>query len=151
MALKYMRAKSPGERTTVREISEKLGCPTDVTARVLQAMGRMGVVSSEAGVHGGYWLTKDLARLTVLDLMQGVLGPIELVRCLESTSNEGCELRSSCNIVTPVTHLQRRLIEFYRSISIAEILEPPRMSAKTQSASSVKKVQEFEPVALETV
>lgn len=118
MALRHLHLKKPGELASVKEMSSLYGCPYDLTARVLQQLARGGVVRSEHGAQGGYQLVKDLTKLSMQDLMQLVLGPVELAKCLGS---ERCELVGSCNIQTPMQNLQARLSLFYQSISVADL------------------------------
>ncbi len=132
IALKHMRAKAPGERTTVKEMATLYGCPHDVLARVLQTLANRSILQSEQGVHGGYVIAKDLARVSFHDLLEMILGPLGVARCLhedESAGGEGaCEMRGSCNIVSPIQLLNRKMTEFYKSLSVAELIEAGRGS-----------------------
>ncbi len=132
MALKYMNEKPPGERSTVKEITVALGCPVDMTARVLQALGHRGVLGSEAGPHGGYWISRAMSAVSLFDLMETVLGPVELAKCLSDDVAGGCELRGTCNIVSPIQNLNKRINQFYSSLSLAEILTPPRLRESSE-------------------
>lgn len=128
IALKHMRSKAPGERTPAKEISSAYGCPQDVTARVLQVLASRGILISEQGVHGGYMLGKDLSRVSFHDLLEVILGPLGVARCLHE--EEGlCEIKSTCNIVSPITALNRRLADFYKSLSVAELIDGGRGSS----------------------
>jgi Rrf2 family protein len=118
MALKIMAFKRPGELTSAKEVSDTTGCPFDATARVLQLLAQAEILRSEQGAHGGYHLTRDLSRLSLLELMELLLGKISAAKCLHGD----CELEAGCNILTPVSILNRKYQEFYQSISVAELL-----------------------------
>jgi len=120
MALKHMSGKRPGELTTAKEVVEVTGGSFDVVARVMQKMAQFGLLKSEHGVHGGYTIIKDLSRVTFFDLIVDLMGPLELVKCLNHSDH--CELSVSCNIQTPLTLFNKRLGEFYRSIPLADLL-----------------------------
>lgn len=120
MSLKVMAHKRAGELTSAKEIVEVTGCPFDATARVLQQLAQKEILRSEQGAHGGYVLIRDLSKLSILDLMQVILGPIAVARCLQDEAD--CELKSKCNIVSPVATFNRRLSEFYQNLSVGEIL-----------------------------
>lgn len=126
IGLKHMRNKPPGELTTVKEISSLYGSPFDATSRVMQILAQKGVLRSEQGAHGGYQITKDLARVSFYEIMEIILGPVAVAKCLheEQGGESACEIRETCNIVSPVAALNRKLIEFYRSLTVAELLEP---------------------------
>lgn len=127
MALKHMSLKVPGQLTSAKEVVAATGVPFDATARVLQQMAQQGLLRAEHGAHGGYSIIKDLNKISLLDLHDIVLGPLDLVKCMQSTTD--CELISKCNIQSPLAALSRRLMDFYRSVTLAELLrikEPAR-------------------------
>ncbi|MDZ4084249.1 MAG: Rrf2 family transcriptional regulator [Bdellovibrionales bacterium] len=134
IALKHMRSKAPGERTTVKEIAAQYGCPTDVTARVLQALAGKSVLNSEQGAHGGYMIAKDLSRVSFYELLEMILGPMGVAKCLQEAQEGACDLRETCNIVSPIQLLNRKLSDFYRSLSVAELIEGGRVN-RTREAS----------------
>ena len=140
ISLKHMRAKTPGELTSAKEISTLFGCPFDVISRVLQTLGKRGIIRSEQGAHGGYQINKDLSRVSFFELNEVVLGRVAVAKCLHTEAGEApCEMRSTCNIVSPLTAFSRKLSEFYKSLSVADLLEPKpsaRTAAKAESVLS---------------
>ncbi len=138
IALKHMRAKAPGELTAAKEISTLYGCPFDVMSRVLQALGKRGLVRSEQGAHGGYQISRDLAKVSFYELNEMLLGPVAVAKCLHEEAGEpSCEMRGKCNIVSPVTTLNRKLIEFYRGLSLAELLDPRHASVQSRIPTNI--------------
>ncbi|MGE0762861.1 MAG: Rrf2 family transcriptional regulator [Bdellovibrionales bacterium] len=121
MALKHMSLKVPGQLTTAKEVVSVTGVPFDATARVLQQMAQQGLLRAEHGAHGGYSIVKDLSKISLFELQEMILGPLELVKCLQGEPE--CELVDRCNIQSPLAALNRRLSEFYRSVTLAELLK----------------------------
>jgi Rrf2 family protein len=121
VALKHMSLKRPGELTSAKEVADSYHCPFDATARVMQIMAQKGFLHVELGAQGGYLIKKDLARMTVFDLYTSILGSVPLSKCL--SNDESCEMKSGCNIITPVHILSGRMAEFFKSMTIHEILE----------------------------
>lgn len=136
IALKHMRSKNPGELSTVKEMSSLYGCPHDVLARVLQTLASRSILVSEQGAHGGYAIAKDLQRVTFYDLLQMILGPLGVARCLHEAEEGACDLRNTCNIVSPIQLLNRKMSEFYRNLSVAELIEAGRSSGVSNSSRS---------------
>lgn len=128
MALKYMSKKRPGERTSAKEVSDVFKTPFDATARVLQIMAQKGLLHVEQGVRGGYVLVKDLAGVSFFDLEEMIIGPLSIAKCTQLQA--GCEFMDSCNIQSPMAILNRRLAEFYRGLTLAELL---RIKEKEQA------------------
>jgi Rrf2 family transcriptional regulator, nitric oxide-sensitive transcriptional repressor len=139
IALKHMRAKAPGELSSVKELTLYYGCPFEMTSRVLQRLAQKGFLRSEQGAHGGYQIVRDLSRVSLHDLMVAILGPMAVAKCLHGAEPEsGCEIRGTCNIVSPVQTLSRRLIEFYQNLTVAELLD----------GRSASQIQRAEPSAV---
>ncbi len=120
MALRVMANKRPGELTSAKEVIELTGCPFDATARVLQQMGQRGILRSEQGAQGGYVVIRDLSKVSLFELMELILGRMAVVKCMQGEMT--CDLKSRCNIVSPVAVLNRRLTEFYQGLSVGELL-----------------------------
>ncbi|QDK36237.1 Rrf2 family transcriptional regulator [Bdellovibrio sp. NC01] len=121
MALKYMSQKIPGELTSAKEVSDAFHTPFDATARVMQQMAQKGgILRAEYGANGGYQITKDLAKVSIHDLIEVIEGPTALVKCLNKEAP--CEIHSTCNIVSPITNLNSKLTEFYKSVSLKDLL-----------------------------
>lgn len=120
MALKHMAGKMPGQLTSAKEVVEATGGPFDATARVMQLMAQKGLLRSEHGAHGGYVIVRDLNKVSLYDLMEIVLGPVEIVKCLHGSGR--CEIEETCNVQSPINILNRKLTDFYRSLSLTEIL-----------------------------
>ncbi len=119
MALKHMSTKVPGELTTAKEVAESYHAPFDATARVMQLMASRGWLKSEHGAFGGYQITKDLSKVSMLDLLETIQGPSQITKCL---NEEKCELEKNCNIVSPIANLNQTINTFYASLNLRELL-----------------------------
>ncbi len=126
IALKHMKAKSPGELSTAKEISQQFHIPFDATARVMQILAQKNILKSEQGVNGGYQIVKDLNKISLGELMEFILGPIFLAKCLhkEDLLESPCEVIEHCSIMSPMSTLNRKLNEFYEGIKVGELLDP---------------------------
>ena len=123
MALRHMASKYQGELTTAKEVCDAYKTPFDVTSKVMQTMAHKGLLKSEQGAHGGYLILKDLSKFSLYELIQMVEGPVAIVKCLNAGPNT-CELSHSCNIVSPVNTLNEKLVDFYRSLPVIDLIEP---------------------------
>ena len=124
MALKHMASKKPGELTTAKEIADCYKAPFDATARVMQLMAQKGLLKVEHGSLGGYQITRDLSKVSMLDLFEAIQGPNKIARCIDKDikSEEPCGIHSMCNIMPSILNLNRRLNAFYSGLKLNEIL-----------------------------
>lgn len=123
MALMHLQMKPKGEITQVKEISEVTGASFDVLSRVMQKMVSAKILRSEQGSRGGYQLNSDLSYLSLYQLSEVILGPVELAKCIKEP--EGCQLIKSCNIYHPILNLNTKVAEFYKSLTVREVLMGP--------------------------
>ncbi len=120
MALKHISAKSESEITSAKEISEQMSIPFEVVARVLQALSSRGLLKAEYGANGGYILARSLSEVTVHDLSEMLEGHLALTKCLGQ--DDVCDIASTCNIAGPISNLNKKVQEFYRSVTLSEVL-----------------------------
>lgn len=57
---------------TTNQIAERTKVPAGYLSKVLQAMGRGGLVEAQRGFGGGFVLTRSLETLTILDVLTAV-------------------------------------------------------------------------------
>lgn len=123
MALKHMGAKHQGDLTTAKEVADSYHAPFEAVARSLQIMAQRGLLRSEQGAQGGYMLSRDLRKVSMLELIEMMEGPTRIAKCLHD--NDGCEIQGNCNIISPIQHLNMRLTDFYKGLSVYEVLKGP--------------------------
>ena len=61
-----------GRPATTQRIAADTKVPAGYLAKVLQALGRAGLVDAQRGLHGGYALARPLDELTVLEVVNAV-------------------------------------------------------------------------------
>lgn len=120
MSLQIILQKPEGSLTTAKEVSEQMHISFETTARVLQALSSRGLLKAEYGVGGGYTLGRPLSEVSLHDLSEMLEGHVALTKCLGQ--DEGCEIQSTCNIASPISNLNRKIRDFYRSVSLEEVL-----------------------------
>jgi Rrf2 family nitric oxide-sensitive transcriptional repressor len=120
MSLKYMTLKIPSHLTSAKEVSETFHTPFDATARVMQVMAQHGLLRSEQGVSGGYRITGDLSKTSLLNLFEMIEGPTALVKCAQEESR--CEIKGQCNIISPLHNLNLKYQEFFEKVTLKELL-----------------------------
>lgn len=62
------------------DISEAQDIPLKFLENILGELKHSGIVQSRRGAHGGYWLAKDPADVTLGDIFRAVEGPLASVR-----------------------------------------------------------------------
>ena len=73
-------AAAPPGPTKGERIATAQGIPLNFLENILLELRRSGIVASQRGAEGGYWLAKPAAEVTVADVIRAVEGPIATVR-----------------------------------------------------------------------
>jgi len=139
IALKHMHTKSPGKLTSVREICDIYKVPFDVTSRAMQRLVRAEILKSEQGVAGGYQIVRDLSKVSFYELMIMVVGKLKIVDCLDLNEECTCNLTPNCNIISPFLALRDKLVEFFKTITVMELISVKRQNAEQEIVSRYNK------------
>jgi Rrf2 family protein len=63
---------SAGKPLITRQIADQTKVPSGYLSKVLQALGRAGLVQAQRGLYGGFVLARSLEELTILDVINAV-------------------------------------------------------------------------------
>ncbi len=72
-------AGNSNKSLTSQEIADMARVPAGYMSKVLQALGRAGLVVSQRGLNGGFTLTRSADGMTVLDVVNAV-DPIKRIK-----------------------------------------------------------------------
>ncbi len=118
--LKYMGERPKGAFYSAREICDHFNIPFDTTAKVMQSLNNRDILTSLQGANGGYQLSKNLSEITFLEIEEIIEGKSSELFC--NTTKGLCYLHPSCNIISPVDRLNRKVKKFLSDLSIEELL-----------------------------
>ena len=71
--------------------------PLRFLEQILLDLKHAGLVQSQRGADGGYWLAKAPGEISVADVIRAVEGPIAMTSCVE-TGKHDCVLESCCQV-----------------------------------------------------
>lgn len=129
----------------VTEIVKVYGIPKMNAAKAVQHLARSGLVQSRQGVLGGYMLSCDLSAVTLFDLIEIAEGPFGVVKCLRGNDKNSCSYFSDCNIATPMQRFNEKLVDFYKNITLDEmvwgVISKSNRFSKKSKAAKVEKVK----------
>lgn len=110
MAVLHMDQADEGTWTTAAELAATYQIPAELLGKVLQALGRAGILKSAHGAKGGYQLARPMDELVLCDVLEAIEGPFRLVRCQEEPHS--CDQYEVCSIREPVLDIQQQLLEY---------------------------------------
>jgi FeS assembly SUF system regulator len=116
-------ARSPGERFSAAWLAEHGGLPQPMVSKILKHLVRAGLLVSYRGAKGGYGLARDAERITVVEIITALEGPISLTECVED-GVEACQYGSHCTVSTNWNRINAVVREALSSITLADMSEP---------------------------
>ena len=90
-ALLLLATDETGKPVKGQHLAKTQGIPLKFLENILLELRNAGIVASQRGAEGGYWLARKPADVTMADVIRAVDGPLAHVRGLrpETTSYEG--------------------------------------------------------------
>lgn len=85
-----------GTRVPASELARSGGAPTSFISKVLQQLVRAGMLTSSRGMGGGFALGVDPAKVTLLDVVEKMEGPLQMNLCLPG--DDTCDRKSWCGV-----------------------------------------------------
>lgn len=79
-ALIYLASKNTTKPVLVSEIAEAAKVPKQSLAKILHGLRKKGLVKSTKGPGGGYQLARPGGRMTILEVIEAVDGPVDYSR-----------------------------------------------------------------------
>jgi Rrf2 family protein len=123
-AVVHLADQAPDGRTT-EQIATITRVPKAYLSKVLQGLCKAGIVQSQRGLGGGMTLTKDPAKLTILEVVNAV-EPIQRIRtCPLDLKSHGVKL---CPLHKRMDHALALVEDAFASTTLAEILAEPSSS-----------------------
>jgi Rrf2 family protein len=119
IALKHLAVRNHDASASAKEIADAYGIPLPLLAKVLQKLARSGFLRSEHGTNGGYRLARDAARISALEVIRAIDGPILLTACF--TEHGRCDQSGKCTVREPLRKVHEGILHLLANISIADM------------------------------
>ena len=116
--------------TSVSQIAEVQAIPARFLELILGQLRQGGFVESRRGVHGGYLLAADPARLYVGQIIRFIDGPVAPVNCVIANKESDCPLRGNCVFVSMWGRARDAVAEVYDQTSFQDLIEEEAAAAE---------------------
>lgn len=121
IALMHLARQPLDASSSAREIATDFALPHDLLAKILQRLGREGLVASQQGTKGGYRLAQAAEGISVVRVIEAVEGPMSLTQCF--TDDGACDQFDRCNIKSPLARLNDEVLVMLSRVTIASMCE----------------------------
>ena len=120
IALRHL-ASRPDRAASTKEIADAYHLPLTLLAKVLQQLTRAGVLVSVAGTNGGYRLSRDPGRISALEVVRAIDGPVILTHCF--TEHGHCDQSDNCTVREPLRRVHEAILEVLNNFTITDLAE----------------------------
>lgn len=92
----YLATRPDDQVCLLSDIAAAVDVPPTFLAKIFQQFSKIGLVRSYRGTGGGFILGRPPEKITLLEVVEAVEGPIIPNRCV--TGDSECNRTSTCNV-----------------------------------------------------
>ncbi|MCX5658677.1 MAG: Rrf2 family transcriptional regulator [Planctomycetota bacterium] len=135
MAMTFLADQPTQQPIQAKHVAAHLAVPADSALKILQALVRQGLLDSRLGRSGGYSLGKPAQKVTLLQILEAIDGPVNgqlrLVDASPGTEAVLVRLQAVCD------QAAASLRQSLEGITLAELQRAGRATATATSATPV--------------
>jgi len=121
IAMKHLANHRQEHACSANEIAEEYSISATLMAKVLQKLARQGLVVAKHGSTGGYQLAREPQRISALEVLTAIDGPVLITSCV--TSHGNCDATARCSVKEPLQRVNESILEVLSTVSIAQLSE----------------------------
>ena len=143
--------QSPDHPTSLKAIADAEGLPLAYLEQVVARLRKADLVMSARGAHGGYWLSRDPAEITMYDVVSALEGLIAPMECFvhDTTDRVVCshpfDAQRHCATKLLWTRVQGGIVRSLQTTTLAELVEFSRRSEERTERPPAITLSELEP------
>lgn len=115
----YLCGKEPGELVSRQEIADSVEIPPHFLAKIAQQLARQGLIDIHQGAHGGFVLARDPHDISLLEVVETMIGEIYLNDCI--LRPETCDRHTVCAVHQVWNQARERLRATLAAVSMADL------------------------------
>ena len=96
-AIRHLSSLPKGKLGSINAIAQAESLPREFLVKILKDLVVSGILVSFKGVRGGYRLSRPPGRVSYLDVIEAVNGPVHLSLCTES-ARCSCRKNDHCHM-----------------------------------------------------
>lgn len=119
--MKHLANHRDQHACSANEIAEEYGISATLMAKVLQKLAKNTLVAAKHGSTGGYQLAKDPGRISALEVITAIDGPVLITSCV--TSHGTCDATDRCSVKEPLRRVNESIMEVLQTVTVAQLSE----------------------------
>jgi len=123
IALRHLAAQRPRAACSAREIAQTYGMPTELVAKILQRLVKIGLLASQHGTNGGYALARDPSDINAFEVIRALEGPLFITSCV--TDRSECHQMTRCTVREPLRKVNDAIAKALREVTVSSLIVEP--------------------------
>jgi len=124
IAVKHLAMHREQHACSANEIADEYGISSTLMAKVLQKLARQNLVAAKHSSRGGYQLAKAPDKISALEVITAIDGPVLITSCV--TSHGNCDATSKCSVREPLRRVNDSILNVLGTVTIAHMSEEPQ-------------------------
>lgn len=116
-------AQAHGQPRSAAALAGLRHLPLPMASKILKALARAGLLSSQRGAQGGYSLARPAAEISAADIIGALEGPIAITECI-ADAHDGCVRQDFCEVSSHWPRINHAIYTALQSISLEEMSRP---------------------------
>ncbi len=104
------------------ELAEATHVTSPMVSKILKLLARAGILTSQRGAKGGYRLARGPEKITVVEMITALEGPIAITECVDPAGN--CEQQCWCHVHPSWQRINDALRSTLERITLAQMAQP---------------------------
>ena len=121
IAMKHLANHPEEHACSASEIAEEYGISATLMAKVLQRLAKHGLVAAKHGSTGGYQLARQPDKISALEVLTAIDGPVLITSCV--TSHGNCDATERCSVKEPLQRVNESVLNLLSLVTIAHLSE----------------------------
>ncbi|HHD63170.1 MAG TPA: Rrf2 family transcriptional regulator [Desulfobulbaceae bacterium] len=117
----YLSKQGTGILTSRQEIAERADIPTHFLAKIAQDLARAGFIEIKQGARGGFILLKPPEMISLLEVVETMIGEIYLNDCVARPSS--CKIAYECAVHRVWMNARDQLRETLALVDFAQLVK----------------------------
>jgi FeS assembly SUF system regulator len=114
--------RDAGARLSATELAGETGVPLPTAQKLMGLLANAGLLASMRGQRGGFSLSRDVADISLADIVEAVEGPFVMTMCADGV-NHACLLDKHCRVKPHMGIIGERVRGALGAVSLQELAQ----------------------------
>ncbi len=105
---------------SIKEIAERQKISHRYLENIFTQLRREGILESIKGNNGGFYIKKDLSKITLLNIIEILDGPISIAKCIHT---DKCDMEKECFTTYMWHNVNNKIEKIFKNITLKDLAD----------------------------